>query len=349
MDEHRTEHDDLALHTEKMRARARNAGIPEVDIDDVVGEALLVACKQDQPRPPPECVERVVAWLLELVDWQVMAHWTRRARRSRESLWPDPEAEQLVADSRDHERVIEARQQVKLALQVVPVHLAEVVIARWAYGMRIREFACETGISKSTASSWFQRGEQELRNALVALDKPRRRRGVVLPFSLPLGSWLPSALRGLGRILQSVFSKVVPGIVAGAALVAFTPSSLDATAGEGEMQAAEREPQRIEERRFTLAPTSASGAPEKYGAVSVPPRCAVESPKAPPARKQGERAAKPKRPSSDPGLLTLLMAKSAFQQGNAAKAKTLLEADAAARPDSPDQREREILRALANP
>ncbi|MDC3958179.1 sigma-70 family RNA polymerase sigma factor [Polyangium jinanense] len=327
-----------------MRARARKAGIPHIDIDDVVGEALLVACKEDEPRPPPECEERVVAWLLELVDWQVMAYWTRRARRSREILWPDPDAEELVADSRDHGSVIEARQQIELALKEVPAHVAEVVVARCAYGMRLSEFACETGISKNTVSSWFQRGEQAFREALVSLDKPKRRRGMV-PLFLPFGDWLQSALRGLGRALESMFSKLVSGLVAGAAVVAFTPSSLDATAGElgqADMSVAQREPHRVEARRFHQRPGTADVIP-KAADVSMrssPPR---------PTPKQGERATKGTRPSPDPGLLILLAAKSALQQGTPGKAQALLEADAANHPDSANQRERDMLRALAQP
>lgn len=327
-----------------MRARARKAGIPDNDVDDVVGEALLVACKEDEPRPPPECVERVVGWLLELVDWQVMAYRTRRARRSREILWPDPEAEELVADSRDHGSIIEARQQIDLALKEVPAHLAEVVVARWAYGMRLSEFACETGISKNTVSSWFQRGEQAFRDVLVSLDKPRRRRGMV-PLFLAFGDGLQSAFQGFVRTTQSMFSKLVPGLVAGAAVVAFTPSSLDATAGElgqADISLAQREPHRVEARWFHQRPGSTNAAPRaaEVSMRSSPPL---------PTLKQGERATKRARPSPDPGILILLMAKSALQQGTPGTSQALLEADAAKHPDSANQRERDMLRALAQP
>lgn len=322
MEVKRTELDDLPKYTKMMRAHARKARIPDCDVDDIVSEALLVACKRERPRPPPEDRERVKAWLEELVDWQVLAY-RQAITRQRVSVWHEPTQEARVADPRETLRHIEAHQWVGLALKHLPEKLAYIVVQHLGFGARIRELAREMGVADSTATVWLHRGEKQLREALEAVDRPRRL------LAIP---WLD--IDALWRAIWQRFGRLGTSLASGC-VVLFFPTS---TPNGCRLDRAASEP-----RAVAVASPARESARIEGLICKVAPKAPVEAKTAP----RTASPAKTERPS-DSGFLTLVMANAALTQGKAEKAKALLDEDSEKRPEAQEKRERAILRAAAD-
>ncbi len=326
MHRHR-QNDDLGRYTEHMRARARSLGVDEADIEDVVGDALLVACQQKQGRPPPEEVGRVVLWLLELVEQQHKAYKTRRMRKAREALMDDPAAAgPVLVDERDPIRVWDLQDWIAKAIPKVPEPLCSVVLACDGAGDTVPAFARERGINRKTAETWLARGRAAFREALLRLDKPKRGFGAFLPFGLDL---VPRTVGLVRRAMQTLACscRSLAGMAAAAAVLAVTPAGPSASAREPERCASEGKPVQIH--------AEPASAPEP--ALPAPPAPPVKS-----AKKPGPPRTAPI--PSDPELGRLLAVKAALRRGNAGKARVLLEdLESAA-----DARECEMLGAAAH-
>jgi DNA-directed RNA polymerase specialized sigma24 family protein len=328
---------DLGRYTEHMRAHARTLGVDEADIDDVVGDALVVACQQKQGRPPPEEVGRVILWLLALVEQQGRAYTTRRIRRAREALMEDPAAAgQAITDEHDPIRVCDLRDWILQAIPKVPEPLCSVVLACDAGDDKVRAFAKKHGINRKTAETRLSRGRAAFRKALLRLDEPKRRLGALLPFGFDLG---PRTARLLRRAMQTIGGsfRLLPGMAVAAAILAITPRAPSAPAREPERSAS------------TWQPVQIHAEPEPEAALPVPlvERQAL-SPHSPALRLAS--APKPRRSEQapvfvDPDLGHLMAAKVALRRGDAGKARALLDA----RASSADAKEREMLRSASHP
>ncbi|UQA62799.1 RNA polymerase sigma factor [Polyangium aurulentum] len=315
-----TPNDDLGRYTEHMRARAGKLGVDEADIEDVVADALVVACQQKQGRPPPEEVGRVILWLLALVEQQVKAYWTRQSRGAREPLMEDPATvERTAADERDPIGTWDLQDWILKAIPKVPEPLCSVVLACDAQGDKVPAFAKKHGTNPKTVETWLHRGRIAFREALRNLDKPRRRSGVLLPFGLDLGLRPLGLLRRAMQLLGSSL-RLLPNVAVAVALLAVTPSPPRASAREPDRSASTWEPVQIH----------AEPPPEPRPALPAPrsqepaTRAQSPAPRIPSATKSRPQQRAPMR--ADPDCGSLMAIKAALRRGDFARARALLDA-----------------------
>lgn len=346
--------DDFAAHAAQMRARARKLNVLPADVDDVVNEALVDAYESEK-QPPLDKRDEVLAWLLELVYWQAKSYFKRRARKSREVPLSESEAAALIVVDEGASRqvqIIEERASILSALRLVRPKLRNVVLARYVHEQKLDEYAASVGICEETAKTRLARGRQEMLKALETVDEPNRRRGVLFPFFPGLDAFWRKLVKAAGRFFVDAPLRWGTSSVIAAGLVLAPPSSISCAGEVEELEAqaavVASAAVRVQERRQgegRICP--AVQAPGTGELVHSQARTETDG-AAPKKPKSGSANQPPRKATaSDEGLLAVLIAKAALQHGEPDKAKETLDSVPAKQAGVAGERERAILRAVA--
>jgi RNA polymerase sigma-70 factor (ECF subfamily) len=183
---------------DRLRARARKLGVEDVDIDDVVSEALRRACEHTEPHPAARDPRSIRRWLLQLVKYEAMTYHQNR-RRSLEDVAPDRDTNVDEAVAFDPE----ARDLMLRALKGIRPEYREVLRLHDLDGLTLGEVAEALQINQNTAQAWLRRGREALRQQILLLDpslRGREERGAML-----LG------FSALGRSVLGSLLEVAPG------------------------------------------------------------------------------------------------------------------------------------------
>ncbi|MFH1572091.1 MAG: sigma-70 family RNA polymerase sigma factor [Gemmatimonadota bacterium] len=153
----------LAEHRDSMLSRARRLLRSQADAEDVVQEVMLAVLRGPHLLAG---VERVLGWLLTLVQRRAVDLARREARRRRAEADEDLAGLLYPEDAEDPEASEEAVRVIAAALQELPPEQAEAFVANVLEGATFREMAARSGTPAGTLMARKKRAADHIRARL---------------------------------------------------------------------------------------------------------------------------------------------------------------------------------------
>ena len=135
--------------------------IPEADIDDVTQEIFIAVLKS---LPSFQGRSKFSTWLRTLINRQVAGYYRSRERKVEEAAISNGQQfpqDNFAGDTKHTERIA-----IRKAMQGLPQHYQEVILLRFAEGLKFREIATVTKQNPEAVKSLFRRAVAALREEL---------------------------------------------------------------------------------------------------------------------------------------------------------------------------------------
>lgn len=135
--------------------------IPDADVDDVTQEIFVAVLKS---LPSFQGRSKFSTWLRTLINRQVAGYYRSRERKVDEAPIADGQEfsqSGYAGDKKHTERIA-----IRRALQHLPPHYQDVLLLRFAEGLKFREIATEMKQNPEAVKSLFRRAVAMLRTEL---------------------------------------------------------------------------------------------------------------------------------------------------------------------------------------
>lgn len=337
--------DDLRKYYPEMVRRAR-IYVPAQDAEHVANAAFCDAHAPSRDRPEASEVPRIKCWLDALVYYRAKAYWKERGKCADEILCENFD-DLVEAHAVDVEGQIEDRECIQMMLDSLPQERRDVFLAYAVEGVPVEDVAEEYGVKKNTVYSWVHLARNEMRAKWNELcGDAWKRFGMLFPFLLLRRCWQQwrastrdasaREARPAGAGIAGAPMPWVLGVAACVLALGFAPSSPSVESNdpvEVSTRATNREDAVVLAYRhseFTGSTGSSRASSDTAVVVPVPKKLE----RAPSTAQPSKRSATNDESNGTLDEALLIRARAAYNKGNHAKAKALLDEHEATFPRS---------------
>lgn len=225
--------DDLRAYYPWMVRLAR-IYVPDQDTEHIANAALCDAHAPDRNRPHSSDDLRVKRWLATLIDLRAMAYWKERRKYANEILCENFD-NVVVGATIDVVEQIEDRECIRLMLESLPPERCDVFVACVVDGVPVEKVANKYEVKEGTIYTWIHLARNELKAKWIELQGDAWKRfGMLFPFLFLRRCWqrVMATTRGSGPGITAASMPWVMGAAASVLVLGLTPSSPTAASDE---------------------------------------------------------------------------------------------------------------------
>lgn len=228
--------DDLRAYYPWMVRLAR-IYVPDQDTEHIANAALCDAHAPDRNRPHPSEDLRVKRWLATLIDFRAMAYWKERGKYANEILCENFD-DVVVGATIDVVEQLEDRECIRLMVESLPPERRDVFVACVVDGVPVEQVANEYQVEEGTIYTWIHLARKDLKAKWIELQGDAWNRfGMLFPFLFLRRCWqrVMATTRGSDTAGAGIRAAPMPWVMGAAAsvlLLGLTPSSPTAASDE---------------------------------------------------------------------------------------------------------------------